>query len=244
MNLKLKEQSKIDNMVIKIKKVLSELNFKYDSNLEVVKPTDTNLIKSVKINSTAIDISRMPFEYSAEYSDTSIDIEVEVQKNAKVFVYGGSALSYGENVITIEVIYLNKIYRYELHVYRKSSSNYLKTLKIDTKGVSFNSENFNKEKQDYIVQINSDVDRLDIEAIPEEENARVNIKNNYKLKDDSRIQIEVTSKDGSFRVYTLVIKKTSVVNYKVLIILAVIFALLAVALKGLQNLSKKKTENE
>lgn len=244
MDLKLKEQSKIDNMVIKIKKVLSELNFNYDSNLEVVKPTDTNLIKSVKINSTAIDISRMPFEYSAEYSDTSIDIEVEVQKNAKVFVYGGSALSYGENVITIEVIYLNKIYRYELHVYRKSSSNYLKNLRIHTKGVSFNSENFNKEKQDYIVQINSDVDRLDIEAIPEEENARVNIKNNYKLKDDSRIQIEVTSKDGSFRVYTLVIKKTSVVNYKVLIVLAVIFILLAFALKGLQNLSKKKAENE
>ena len=120
----------------------------------------------------------------------------------------------------------------------------MKNIKIHTKGVSFNSENFNKEKQDYIVQINSDVDRLNIEAIPEEENARVNIKNNYKLKDDSRIQIEVTSKDGSFRVYTLIIKKTSVVNYKVLIILAVIFALLAVALKGLQNLSKKKTENE
>ena len=31
---------------------------------------------------------------------------------------------------------------------------------------------------------------------------------------------------------------------KLLIILAVIFALLAVALKGLQNISKKKTENE
>ena len=177
-------------------------------------------------------------------SDKSANIEVEVIKNAKVFVYGGASLSYGENSIKIEVIYLDKIYNYELNIYRKASSNYLKELKINTKGASFNSENFNKEKQDYIVQINSDVDRLDIEAIPEEENARVNIKNNYKLKDDSRIQIEVTSKDGSFRVYTLIIKKTSVVNYKVLIILAVIFALLAVALKGLQNLSKKKTENE
>lgn len=244
MDLKLKDQSKIDNMVSKIKKVLNELSFSYQKDLETVKPTDASLIKSIKINDNAIDISRIPFNYSVGYSDTSVDIEVEVIKNAKVFVYGGSSLFYGENIITIEVIYLDKIYNYELNIYRKSSSNYLKDLKIHTKGASFNSENFNKEKQDYIIKINNDVTRLDIEAIPEEETARINIKNNYKLKDDSRIQIEVTSKDGSFRVYTLIIKKISVVNYKVLIILAVIFVLLAIALKGLQNISKKKAENE
>ena len=66
------------------------------------------------------------------YIDSSADIEVEVIKNAKVFVYGGAALSYGENNISIEVIYSNKIYNYELNIYRKSSSNYLKNLKMKT----------------------------------------------------------------------------------------------------------------
>lgn len=244
MDLKLKDQTKIDNMTSKIQKLVKELNIGNLDNIETVNPTDTSLIKTVKINNNAIDISRMPFEYSVGYSDTTVDIEVEVIKNAKVYVYGGSSLFYGENNITIQVIYLNKAYNYKLNIYRKSSSNYLKALKIHTKGASFNSENFNKEKQDYVVKIDNDTTRLDIEAIPEEETARINIKNNYKLKDDSRIQIEVTSKDGSFRVYTLIIKKTSVVNYRVLIVLAVIFILLAFALKGLQNLSKKKVENE
>ena len=87
--------------------------------------------------------------------------------------------------------------------YFYSDNNYLKSLEIDGYDIDFN-----REVYEYKITVGSDVDSLDIKAIPEDYRSRVEITGNENFKTgDNEVIITVTAEDGSERVYKILVKK-------------------------------------
>lgn len=88
----------------------------------------------------------------------------------------------------------------------KNNAN-LSKLQINQEGLS---PNFNKDKTSYCVTVSDKVDELKITAVPEDLNAKVSISGNTGLKNgDNKIDITVTAQNGSKKVYTIIVTKTS-----------------------------------
>lgn len=76
----------------------------------------------------------------------------------------------------------------------KNNNPMLKDIKIEGYNIEPNFEMFTTE---YIVVIEEDIDKLEIEAIPDDKNATVKIEGNENLKiGRNEIKIEVTAEDG------------------------------------------------
>ena len=87
--------------------------------------------------------------------------------------------------------------------YFYSDNNYLKSLEIDGYDIDFD-----REVYEYKITVGSDVDSLDIKAIPEDYRSRVEITGNENFKTgDNEVIITVTAEDGSERVYKILVKK-------------------------------------
>ena len=87
--------------------------------------------------------------------------------------------------------------------YFYSDNNYLKSLEIDGYDIDFD-----REVYEYNITVGSDVDSLDIKAIPEDYRSRVEITGNENFKTgDNEVIITVTAEDGSERVYKILVKK-------------------------------------
>ena len=78
-----------------------------------------------------------------------------------------------------------------------SNNNSLKTLEIEGYDV-----NFQKDTLEYTLYVEK-FDDLKINAIPEDEKAKVVIQGNYDLKNDDNISIIVTAEDGSVKEYKI-----------------------------------------
>ena len=88
----------------------------------------------------------------------------------------------------------------------KSSNNYLKTLQVSEEGLT---PNFGKDITNYSLSVGKNVKDINVTAIPEDENAIVNITGNKDLKDgDNNIVITVTAENGSKRTYTIIVNKS------------------------------------
>lgn len=88
----------------------------------------------------------------------------------------------------------------------KNNAN-LSKLQINQEGLT---PNFNKDKTNYCVTVSDKVDELKITAEPEDLNAKVSIVGNTELKNgDNKIDITVTAQNGSKKVYTIIVTKTS-----------------------------------
>ncbi len=88
----------------------------------------------------------------------------------------------------------------------KSSNNYLQSLQVSVEGLT---PNFLKTKTNYSLSVGKDTKDINITAIPEDENATVNVTGNKDLKDgDNNIVITVTAENGSKRTYTIVVNKS------------------------------------
>lgn len=86
-----------------------------------------------------------------------------------------------------------------------SSDNYIKFLKI--KGYDIE---FDKEKLEYDITVNSDVSKLDLDIILNDDNSSYEILGNDKFKKGLNIvSIIVTSEDGTNRTYTINVNKES-----------------------------------
>lgn len=71
------------------------------------------------------------------------------------------------------------------------------------------SPEFNKDVKEYTVQVGTDVTELQLDAIPEDEKAKVTVEGNTDLKDgENKVTITVTAEDGSKTTYTLTVNKT------------------------------------
>lgn len=229
-DLKIDEQSKIDALVSKIKLLLEKLP---SSNIN---ENSNNVVLSyLKVNGNKVNISKAPFKYTVEYGVVEAKIDVGLASSSSTSkVYGGNVLMPGDNNITIVVTTKDgKTYTYTLIVTRKIASDYLSDLSV--KG---NDIEFSKTKQEYTVKVDKKTNKLDLSAIAEDENAKVNIKGNKNIKNGSKVTIEVESTDGSVRVYTLNVQKTGSVDVGIILILIMILAILAAIFKFVQEKQK------
>lgn len=75
------------------------------------------------------------------------------------------------------------------------------------------SPEFSKDVTEYTVQVGTDVTELQLDAVPEDEKAKVNVEGNTDLKDgENKVTITVTAEDESTTVYTLTVNKTEEVT--------------------------------
>ena len=133
--------------------------------------------------------------------------------------------------------------------YFYSDNNYLKSLEIEGYDIKFD-----REVYEYTITVGSDVDSLDIKAIPEDYRSRVEITGNENFKTgDNEVIITVTAEDGSERVYKILVKKekekkvTALDSEKEPSNLGekiVIIALIILVVLGLLYLIFKKDEDE
>lgn len=90
------------------------------------------------------------------------------------------------------------------YVYHGSANNYLKSL--DISGYEL-SEEFNKTRNIYFVDVKEDTVSADVSAVPVDSGARVNIAGNSNISEEmSRIIIKVTASNGEERTYRVYVR--------------------------------------
>lgn len=92
----------------------------------------------------------------------------------------------------------------------KSSDKALKTLEITPEGLD---PEFDPETTTYTLTVGPDVEKLDIKAAPNDENAKVEITGNDALQPgDNVVKITVTAQDETTRIYNINVKKQETVK--------------------------------
>lgn len=131
--------------------------------------------------------------------------------NASVEIIGNTKLEIGKNDIEVKVIAEDKktTQSYYLHVTRgdvnKANAN-LKNIEVD--GLILNPK-FNEKDINYLVEYEGYVEKLNINVIPENENAKIEILDNNNFNSTIHIvTIKVTAEDGiTTKEYKLTAKK-------------------------------------
>lgn len=196
-------------------------------------------IENIKLSSGELKFNKDIYKYDIEvgYDITKLDLDIKLEdEKASVKVSGNDNLKVGNNVITIVVTGKdNKNTTYTINVNRldRSSNSNLKGLKIKGYKIKFASD-----KYEYYVNIkNNDIGKsLDIEAIPEDEKARVVIGGNKDIDTGKYINIIVEAEDGSTSMYTI-----KIINYHIgEFIYGMIGALLSIIIISIIVIIKKK----
>ena len=159
------------------------------------------MLKEIKINGVDIDPAFEMFttEYVVNVDSNVTTAKIEAipdDSNAKVKISGDENLKEGRNVFEINVTAENGKDKQNYYVYitrgdkEKSNAN-LKSLKI---GEYELAPNFSPDTINYAFEYPQNLESLDIEAIPENQNAKVEIIGNENLKEVTQnIQIKVTA---------------------------------------------------
>lgn len=141
----------------------------------------------------------------------SLDLKTILSDSkAKVEIRGNENFKVGLNVITIEVTAEDgslRIYTINVNKSDKNGETKLKDLTVG-KGTTL-SPTFNPDIYEYNIDV-EDLDKLDINAIPVNENSKVEIIGNDNLKDGNNvILVKVTDENGFVQYYRLNVNKTS-----------------------------------
>ena len=193
-------------------------------------PVDTrskdNSLKSLEVVGYSIepsfDSSKQDYTLTVENGVTTLNINaIPNDEKSSVTINGNGNLNVGINnvnvvvtaedgsqkIYTIKVIRKNSDNKTPQDSTNKSSENRLKTL-IAAEG-AFKS-NFDQNVNTYDITVASDVDSLNITAIPVDSKANVKIDNNFGFVQGETkvVNVIVTAEDGSQRVYTINVKKS------------------------------------
>lgn len=88
---------------------------------------------------------------------------------------------------------------------KKSSNNNLKSLKFTQLGLT---PAFDPNTQEYTLTVGSNIDSIDIEAVPADEKAKVTISGNENLQlGENTIIVKVTAEDGKEQEYEIIVTK-------------------------------------
>ena len=86
-----------------------------------------------------------------------------------------------------------------------SSDKSLKSLEITPEGLD---PDFDAETTTYTLEVGADIEKLDINAVPNDENAKIEISGNESLQvGDNVVKITVTAEDETIRTYIINVKK-------------------------------------
>lgn len=185
---------------------------------EEEKKSDNANLKSLVVENYDIipnfssDVTEYTLDVTSEVTELSIKAEPEDSK-ATVTIKGEKELKEGENTVIISVDAEDGTTKlYEIKVTKKEETVFgLTSLKIKDANIEFKPDVYN-----YSVNIKSDVDILEIQAIASEEDAIVEITGNEELKEgENIITIIVSSKDGEKKAtYQIKVTKEAVKEEK------------------------------
>lgn len=179
--------------------------------------------KNNRLASLAVTGQTLKQQFNPEEANYSLDVPFDVDSinveavpednAARVSVTGNTGLKYGDNMITITVTAENGAERqYKLWLSRSKNPDdinvNLKDIKIANASLK---DVFSKEKKTYVCEdLSREIDKLDIEAIPEIEGATVEIVGNENLEvGTNKIILKVKSKDESTEgIYEIVAYKS------------------------------------
>lgn len=187
-------------------------------------------LKELTAKEYNLNFNTHQYDYSLTVSNEVIHLDltaVPTDSKAKVTITGNENFIVGQNVISILVVAEdNTEQRYTITVTKEaeklSDDNSLAGLQIQGYSLPFQSDTLN-----YRLKIGA-IDVLSITAIPSDEKATVEILGNEKLKDGSRIRIQVTSESGKVRTYQITIEKEEGKAVFFLIAVAIILVLAGV----------------
>ncbi len=213
---------------------------------EKIGKSSNNYLKNLSVENYSItpefDKQTINYEIKEEITDDSIEIKAETDdEKASVSGTGKITLNSGENNIEIEVTAENGMVRtYFIKVIKQVKQNLrLNSLKITTEDKS-NIEitpEFNENIYEYNCEVQSYVEKINIDTNSNIENAKIEITGNENLKEGlNQVLITVTAGNDEKVVYKInIIRKQAVqieekkeINYKYLAI--IIFALLIICL--------------
>lgn len=227
--------------------------------------TSTVLLKtlSLKDKSTGEEIKFGTFSIKNTKYDVkvlnnveNIDVVTETEENIKVEVIGNENLKVGENKILIKLTDDNNNQNeYTINVTRLEEGetlnniHYLKSLVV---GGYENELNFDKERLVYTLTIPSNVNKLLITALAEEDEYVPEILNNENLVDGSQIMINITDENNNTTSYVINIVKEGSMNYLLigaigLIVVLIIILIVLIIVKSKKNKKtkpSKKTRND
>lgn len=188
--------------------------------LSIVKADEKNndpMLKDIKINGEEINPSFEMFttEYIVQVPEETTSIQIEAipdDENASVEIIGDTDnLTIGRNQIEIKVTAENGIATQSYYIFvtrgnEEESNANLSSLTV--KDVEL-APNFDRNVINYAIEYPQELEKLEIEAIPEDDDATVSIIGNEHLTEISQtIEIKVTAKDGqTIKTYYIIAKK-------------------------------------
>lgn len=210
--------------IYKTSYLLTVINTK-NSEHSTIKDTN-NYLKNIKVSEGSLvpSFDRNCTSYTVKVGENTdrIDILAIASSKKAIITYNGKKVSslkdfplnYGDNTVVITVKaedgstreYTVTIHREYKTPPKKDHDNYLKDIKVSEGTLS---PTFDKNKNEYIVNVDSDIDHIDINATPNSKKATVtyNGKEVSSLKDlplnygDNKVIITVRAEDGSTRDY-------------------------------------------
>ena len=207
-----------------------EMNNKSEEEkIELGKDKDSKL-KSLIVNGYTIDFNSDRYRYDIEISRETDRLEINALPNsekAKITIKGNEDISIGKNEITIIVEAEDgSKSTYIIYATKKSNICVIKSIKITNYDLLFDCNKYN-----YELQIGKE-DSLNIEVIPTNKEAKINIYHNNNLNNGDIITILVNVDNIDYRYHIKVLKSgiegVSIINNKqfVLFVFIVILSLL------------------
>lgn len=161
-------------------------------------------LRSLTIDGYNIDFSSDIYSYNIEISSNINKLKINAIPNsdkANVIIKGNEQLIVGKNKVTITVVAENGNESvYTIYIIRKSNICVIKGIKI----LNYNLE-FDCNKYDYELKIGKE-DNLNIEVIPVNKQAKVNIYNNDNLKNGDIITISANDGNSDYEYHIKVLK--------------------------------------
>ncbi len=225
--------------------------------LYLIKETNEVDIKASSIELTDSKKNLIDFEFNSDVYEYNIEIDskitnlnlnIKLPDNNLSFVkdFGNRKIEIqdGDNAVIIKIKNKNNEVRtYVLNITKllsnKSANFYLKTLKVDKYNLKFN-----KKVKVYYLPIKKSTKKLNINAVPEDKKATINVIGNEDLKEGSIIKILVKAENGSKLTYQIHIKHLKQNFFKTFLFVALLLSLTGLIYYGLKKyyLDKKKKQ--
>ncbi len=199
---------------------------------------NNNYLSSLKLSTGNINFNKETLIYNVEIDENIKNIEVTATPESnlsKVEIKNNTNIKEDTPIEIIVTSENNQTRIYKVYVkYKKeepkaSSNNLLKSLEVENYKLKFSSK-----VNHYTLKVDKGTTTLKINAIAEDEKAKIQIIGNDKISNKSKINIIVTSEDGNENVYTILVKEKSNTLLQLLIIL-----LAAIIIIFVINIGKK-----
>ena len=183
-----------------------------------VQKQNSTQLKSLRLNVEGIvpDFEADIYEYDLTLTEQLKDIkDIEVQaitenENAKIEISGNKNLKDGLNIIKVVVTNQGKSQEYKIKV-TKTQNLEMANTNLENLAIEYAilSPEFNNQITRYNTQVSNEINQLNILAIPENEQGKVEILGNNNLNEgNNKIEIKVTAPNGfTQRIYEVNVYK-------------------------------------